>query len=88
MECICADRVSVGLSYDANFEWHMPIFVDRYSAEQKYMPFFGPSLSALSGKNPKPQEHIQMIQRYALDFFPRNALGDGPAFWIFSRIHV
>ena len=22
---ICADRVPVGLSYDANFKWHMPI---------------------------------------------------------------
>ena len=32
-----------------------------------------------------------MAQRYALDFFPQNALGDGPAFWIFfqdSRIRV
>ena len=39
----------------------------------------------------KAQKHIQMTQRYALDFLPRNALGDGPAFWIFfqdSRIRV
>ena len=49
---ICADRVSVELSYDANFK-------------------------------SKAEEHIQMMHRYALDFFPRNALGDGPAFWIF-----
>ena len=25
MRMICADRVSVGLSYDTNFKWHMPI---------------------------------------------------------------
>ena len=36
-------------------------------------------------KNPK-HRNIQMMQRCDLDFFPRNALGDGPAFWIFSRI--
>ena len=33
----CADRVSVGLSYAANLEWHMPICVERCRAEQKYM---------------------------------------------------
>ena len=39
-------------------------------------------------KNSKAWEHIQ---NDALDFFPYNALGDGPAFWIFfqdSRIRV
>ena len=41
MKIICADRVSVGLSYDANFKWHMPICVERCRVEQKYMPFFG-----------------------------------------------
>ena len=41
------------------------------------------SLSALYGKKSKAHEHIQMMQRCALDFFPRNALGGGPAFWIF-----
>ena len=50
IKIICEDRVSVGLSYDANFKWHMPICVERYRSEHKY---------------------------------PRNALGDGPAFWIF-----
>ena len=45
--------------------------------------FFGPSPSALSEKKFKAQEHIQMRQRCALDFFPSNTLGDGPAFWIF-----
>ena len=25
IKIICADRVSVGLSYDVNFKWHMPI---------------------------------------------------------------
>ena len=28
MKTICADRMSVGLSDDANFKWHMPICVD------------------------------------------------------------
>ena len=48
----------------------------------------GPSLSALSGKK------FQSTGTYTNDatlhsgFFPRNALGDGPAFRIlFSRIH-
>ena len=27
---ICADRVSVGLYYDANFKWHMPKSKYRY----------------------------------------------------------
>ena len=45
--------------------------------------FLGLSPSAFSGKNSKAQEHRQMMKRCALDFFPRNALGDGPAFWIF-----
>ena len=71
MKIICADRVSVGLSYDANFKWHMPICVERYSAEQKYMPFFGTVTErAFRKNNSKAQEHIQMMQRCALDFFP------------------
>ena len=41
MKIKCADRVSVGLSYDANFKWHTPICVERCRAQQKYMPFFG-----------------------------------------------
>ena len=50
MKITCADRVSVGLSYDTNLKWHMPIFGEICRAEQKYMPFLGPSPSALSGK--------------------------------------
>ena len=41
MKIICADTVSVELSYDANLNWHMPICVEICRAEQKYMPFFG-----------------------------------------------
>ena len=54
----------------------MPFFWDRHRAR-------------FPKKNSKAQKHIQMAQRCALDFFfPQNALGDGPAFWIFfSRIH-
>ena len=54
MKIICADRVSVGLSYDANLKWHMPICVERYRVEQKYMPFFGTVTErAFRKKNPK-----------------------------------
>ena len=70
MKIICADRVSVGLSSDANFKWHMPICVEGCRAEQKYMSFFGTVTErAFRKKNSKPQEHIQMMQRCALDFF-------------------
>ena len=48
-----ATRVSVGLSYDINFKWHMPIWGEICSAEQKYMPFLGPSPSVIYGENPK-----------------------------------
>ena len=67
---VCADRVSVGISFDANLKWNIPICVERYRAEQKYMPFLGPLPSALSGKKSEAQEHRQMMQRYVLDFFP------------------
>ena len=40
MKVICADRVSVGLSYDAYSKWHMPISAEICRAEQKHMPFF------------------------------------------------
>ena len=41
IKIVSADRVSVGLSYDANLKWHMPICLERCRAEQTYMPFFG-----------------------------------------------
>ena len=41
MKIICANTVSVELSYDANLKWHMPICAEICRAEQKYMPFFG-----------------------------------------------
>ena len=54
MKIICADRVSVELSYDANFKWHMPVFVERCRTEQKYMPFFETvTKRAFRKKNPK-----------------------------------
>ena len=53
------------------------------------MPFLGPSPSALSGKKNQKHGNIYKCCNTALwIFFPPNALGDGPAFWIFfSRIH-
>ena len=87
MKIICVDRVSVGLSYDANFKRHMPICVERYRDEQKYMPFFGTVTErAFRKKNPKHKNIYKSSQCCALDFFPQNTLGDGPTFWIFSRI--
>ena len=51
---IVADRLSVRLSYDAHFKWHMPICVERCRAEQKYMPLFGTVTErAFRKKNPK-----------------------------------
>ena len=41
MKIICTDRMSVRLSYDVNFNWHMPVCTEMCGAEQKYMPFFG-----------------------------------------------
>ena len=60
MKIICADRVSVRLSYDANCKWHMPIYAKICRAEQKYMPFLG--------KNPK-HRNIQMMQHCTPDYF-------------------
>ena len=40
MKIRCTNRLSVGLSYEANFKWHMPICVERCHAKQNYMPFF------------------------------------------------
>ena len=60
--------MSVWLSYDANFKWHMPICVERYRAEQKYMPFFGTVTERAFRKKFQAQEHRQMMQRCALDF--------------------
>ena len=54
MKIIWADRVAVGLYYDANFKWHMPIRGEICRAKQKYMPFFGTVAErAFRKKNPK-----------------------------------
>ena len=55
------------------------------------MPFFGTVTERDFRKKSKAQKHIQMVERCALDFFPENALGHGPAFFYFfqdSRIRV
>ena len=65
--------------------------MERYRAEQRYMPFFGTVTERAF------QKKFQNTRAYTNDatlrfgYFPRNALGDGPAFWIFfqySRIRV
>ena len=76
--------MSVRLYCDVNLKWHMPICAERYRAGQKYMPLFGTVTERhLRKKIPKHGNIYKMMQRCALDFFPQNALGDGPAFWIF-----
>ena len=39
------------------------------------------------GKNQSTKTLVQIALCFALDFFSENALGDGPAFWIFPSIH-
>ena len=70
MKLICAYRVSVGLSYDVNFKWHMPRCVVRYRAEQKYMPFFGSVIErAFRKKIPKHGNIYKMMLRNGIDFW-------------------
>ena len=75
--------MSAGLSYDAYLKWHMPIYAEICRAEQKYMPFLGPSPSALSGKKILSTGTYTNDATLRSGFFPWNALGDGPTFWIF-----
>ena len=53
------DRVSVRLSYDANFKWHMPICVEDTVLNKNICHFLGSSPSALSGKNPNHRNICQ-----------------------------
>ena len=72
MKIISVDRLSVKLSCDVHFQWHMPICADsaprKYAVLKKYTSFQGPSSSALSEKKSKAQEHIQIIQRCDPDY--------------------
>ena len=61
MKIICADTVSVGLSYDTNFKWHMPISGEICHSEQNYMSFLGPPPSAFSGNGPKHRNAVLWI---------------------------
>ena len=76
IKIICADRLPLGLSYDANFKWHMPIRGEICRVEQKSMPFFSEK------KNPK-HRNIYKWHNTALRIFPQNTLGDGPPFRFF-----
>ena len=49
----------------------------------KNTPFLGTVTERVFRKNPKHGNIYKMMQRYALDIFPQNSLGDGPVFWIF-----
>ena len=76
---------SVNSEKGANLKWYGPISEEICHAEQKYMPFFGPSV--ISEKKSKAQKHIQNDSMLRFGFFPQNTLGDGPAFCFFSKIH-
>ena len=77
LKIICADTVSVGLSYGANFKRHMPLYEDICRAEQNYMPFFGTITErAFRKKIPKHGNIYKLMQCCALDFFPKNTLGE------------
>ena len=78
------NRMSVGLCYDANFKWQMPIWEGICRAEQTYMPFLALSPGAISGKNSKLSNIYKWCIAVLWIFFPENTLGDGPAFCIFS----
>ena len=61
------------------------------AAEQKYMPFFGTVTERDFRKKIQSTETYTNGTTLRFGFFPQNALGDGPAFWIFiqdSRIRV
>ena len=68
---------------NVNFKWHMPICAEICRAEQKYLPFFGTVTGRAFRKKSKTWEHIQNDATLRSGFFPENALGYGPAFWIF-----
>ena len=69
MKITYADRVSVGLPYDANFKWHMPICVEGYRAEQKCMPFFGTVTERALRKKSKARKHIKINAMLRSGFF-------------------
>ena len=79
--------VSVALSYGANFKWHMPVWEEICGAEQKYMPLFGTVTERDFRKKIQSMGTYTNGTTLCSGFFPQNAFADGPAFWIFSRIH-
>ena len=86
MKITCADRVSVGLSYDTNLKWHMPIFGEICRAEQKFMPFFG------TVTEPGFWKKIQSTGTYTNDatlwiFFRETRSVTVPRFRFFFEIH-
>ena len=92
IKILCVYTVSVRLSYDVNFNWHMPICAEICRAEQKYMPFFGTITERdFRKKIHSTETYTNWFNAALWIFFPQNTLGDGPAFWIFfqdSRIRV
>ena len=80
IKIICADRLPLGLSYDANFKWHMPIRGEICRVEQKSMPFFS------------EKKKIQSTETYTNDTTLRSGFSRKtrsvmvPRFDFFSRI--
>ena len=71
MKIRCTNRLSVGLSYDANFKWHMPICVERCHAKQNYMPFFWTITERAFRKKIPKHRNIYKCCNDSLWIFPR-----------------
>ena len=75
--------------YDAYFKWHMPIWRKICRAEQRYIIYVVfVTVERNIWKNPKHSNICKLMQCCAPDFFPKHALGDGPAFWFFQKLQI
>ena len=90
------DRVSVGLSYDANFKWHMPIWGEVCRAEQnntimltiKQYQYanFGSVTERDFRKNSIAQKHIQIGSMLRSGYFFREMRSvTAPRFGFFPK---
>ena len=88
MKIICADTVSVGLSYDTYFKWHMPIWGEICRAEEKYMPFFGTITERdFRKKIHSTETYTNWFNAALWIFFRKTRSVMVPRFGFFSRIH-
>ena len=84
MKLICADRVSVGLSYDANFKWHKPICVGKC---REIMPFFGTVTDLAFRKKVPKHKNVYNDAKLSSGFFCETRSVTVSRFGFFSRIY-